>query len=253
LYCGDNQLISLNVSNNTALTGLGCSGNSLTSLNVSNNTALESLRCCGNQLTNMDVSNNTALERLYCSENQLTSLDVSYNTALEWFDCSDNQLTSLYVSNNTALFSLACGGNQLTSLDVSNNTLLQVLYIEDMPTLNHVCVWSIPFPPAGINVYREGSPNVYFTNECATNVQGEYKTNNTIDIYPNPSDDIINIEIENVNKAVLEIYSVGGRLVFSKELNSKIEKIDISGFPKGIYIIKVMQNSTVNVGKVVVR
>ena len=60
LVCSDNQLTSLDVSNNTALTWLSCEDNQLTSLNVSNNTALTMLSCYGNQLTSLDVSNNTA-------------------------------------------------------------------------------------------------------------------------------------------------------------------------------------------------
>ena len=40
--------------------------NQLTSLDVSNNTALTYLDCGNNQLTSLDVSNNTALEYLYC-------------------------------------------------------------------------------------------------------------------------------------------------------------------------------------------
>jgi Leucine-rich repeat (LRR) protein len=122
LNCSFNQLISLDVSNNTALTDLYCDGNQLTSLDVSNNTALTTLGCSGNQLTSLDVSNNTALIDLSCSNNQLTSLDVSSNTALTGLYCYGNQLTSLDVSNNTALTALSCGGNQLTSLDISGCT-----------------------------------------------------------------------------------------------------------------------------------
>ena len=45
---------------------LDCSTNQLTSLDVSNNTALTSLWCSGNPLTSLDVSNNTSLEYRYC-------------------------------------------------------------------------------------------------------------------------------------------------------------------------------------------
>jgi hypothetical protein len=86
-----------------------------------------------------------------------------------------------------------------------------------------------------------------------TNIQGDYKENNTINIYPNPSDDIINIDIENINNATIEIYDVNGTLIFSKALNSNFEKIDISGFSGGLYLVKVKQDSTVIIGKVVVR
>ena len=127
LSCYDNQLTSLDVSQNTALKQLACDHNQLTSLDVSQNTALERLNCYFNQLTSLDVSKNTALISLHCGSNQLTSLDVSHNTALTELLCHSNQLTSLDVSRNTALISLDCGYNQLTSLDVSRNTVLTSL------------------------------------------------------------------------------------------------------------------------------
>ena len=128
LYCSNNQLTSLDVSNNTKLESLSCGNNQLTSLDVSNNTKLELLSCDNNQLTSLDVSKNTALQLLDCGSNQLTSLDVSKNTALQYLYCEDNQLTSLDVSKNTALQVLKCYNNQLTSLDVSKNTALTILY-----------------------------------------------------------------------------------------------------------------------------
>jgi Leucine-rich repeat (LRR) protein len=128
LNCQFNQLTSLDVSSNTALTDLRCYSNSLTSLDLSSNTALDYLSCHYNQLTSLDVSGNTALDYLSCHYNQLTSLDVSANTALTYLYCYSNQLTSLDVSSNTALRTLHCYSNQLTSLDLSANTALTYLY-----------------------------------------------------------------------------------------------------------------------------
>ena len=115
LDCGYNNLTSLDVSKNTALTELNCSGNNLTSLDVSKNTALTWLDCGGNNLTSLDVSKNTALTELDCYDNNLTSLDVSKNTALTDLFCRENNLTSLNVSGCTALTDLSCGRNNLTS------------------------------------------------------------------------------------------------------------------------------------------
>ena len=92
LNCDDNQLISLDVSNNTALSSLICRSNQLTSLDVSANTALTILYVNGNQLTSLDVRANTALTRLRCHDNQLTSLDLSTNTTLTYLDCDNNLL-----------------------------------------------------------------------------------------------------------------------------------------------------------------
>ena len=118
LDCNSNQLTSLDVSSNTALTDLNCYNNQLTTLNVSGSTALTDLNCTYNQLTSLDVSSNTALTNLNCYDNQLTSLDVSSNTALTYLNCYDNQLTSLDVSSNTALTNLDCNTNQLTQVSV---------------------------------------------------------------------------------------------------------------------------------------
>jgi hypothetical protein len=83
------------------LTYLDCSSksfsnspNQLTSLDVSQNTALTVLKCSSNQLKSLDVSHNTALKELWCSSNQLKSLDVSHNTALELLYCNSNPTLS---------------------------------------------------------------------------------------------------------------------------------------------------------------
>ena len=48
-----------------------CYSNQLTSLDVSKNIALTWLECYENQLTSLDVSKNTALKTLYCYQNQI--------------------------------------------------------------------------------------------------------------------------------------------------------------------------------------
>ena len=78
------------------------------------------------------------------------------------------------------------------------------------------------------------------------------QSDKSIEIFPNPADDIINIEIENINNAIIEIYSISGKLVYSREVNTKFETIDISGYAKGVYLVKVILDREVMVGKVVV-
>ncbi len=89
--------------------------NNLTSLDVSKNTALTELNCSINNLTSLDVSKNTKLTLLSCYDNNLTSLDVSKNTALKFLCCDDNNLTSLDVSKNTKLTLLYCNSNNFSA------------------------------------------------------------------------------------------------------------------------------------------
>ena len=140
LYCYNNQLNTLDLSNNIELTHIDCHINQLTILDVSSNTALETLWCYGNQLTTLDVNANTALTYLYCDYNQLTTLDVSSNTALTYLDCNDNQLTALDVSANIALETMHCSNNQLVGLDASNNPSLTLLHIASNPNLSCIKV-----------------------------------------------------------------------------------------------------------------
>jgi hypothetical protein len=78
-------------------------------------------------------------------------------------------------------------------------------------------------------------------------------------IYPNPTENILNIEINNADNQPLEIeiYTVTGEVIYQKDYKNIaahfIEQVDLSGYAKGIYLVKVKQDRKVTVGKVVVR
>ena len=112
---------------------LFCGGNQLSSLDVSKNTILQELSCWNNQLTALDVSKNTLLQSLDCSGNGISSLDVTKNIKLYSLDCSGNQLTALDLTHNTKLDYLECHNNQLTTLDIRNQPRLVEAYNEGYP------------------------------------------------------------------------------------------------------------------------
>jgi Leucine-rich repeat (LRR) protein len=128
---------------------------------------LRMLVCPDNELTSLDITNCPQLRVVRCNNNQLQNLDVSNNTAITMLNCNGNGLTNLDVSNNLYLRSLCCNGNQLASLDISANKSIYTLSINEMPSLNQVCVWTNPFPPENVKVDMEGSPNVNFTTNCS--------------------------------------------------------------------------------------
>ncbi len=121
LYCHDNNLQTLDVSNCPKLDTLFCSGNQMTSLTIGNSTTLTYLRCEENNLQSLDVTGCPNLKYLFCEGNQLKSIDVSHNPVLETFKCHRNQISELNLSNNPLLWIFSCNDNPLQSLDVSNN------------------------------------------------------------------------------------------------------------------------------------
>lgn len=140
LDCGyDTDILSLNISNNTALKVLACHYTSLTSLDISNAPYLTELYCYGSWLEQLDVSNNIKLQELECWGNRMTSLDVSnkkitsldgieYFRYLERLDFSLNtNLTPPDLSKNEYLKLLVCCFANLETLDLSNNRYLEHL------------------------------------------------------------------------------------------------------------------------------
>jgi hypothetical protein len=81
-------------------------------------------------------------------------------------NCRNNILTNLELSNSPELKELLCSYNFLTSLDVRSCTSLELLELAYIPSLYKICVWTMPFPPAGVSVNMSESPNVYFTMDC---------------------------------------------------------------------------------------
>ncbi len=136
LFCSQNQLTNLNVSQNPALEQLLCSSNLITNLNLTQNINLKYLHCDYNSLQSLDLSQNTELIVVKCESNNLTSIDISHCVNLVNLDCGANSLTSIDVSQNNVLRWLNCGTNQITSLNVSQNSLLENLVCHYNPIGN---------------------------------------------------------------------------------------------------------------------
>ena len=271
--CAASQVTSLDVSQNTALTHLDCAFNQLANLDVSQNTALTLLRCMANQLTSLDVSQNTALIDLHCGANQLTSLDVNNNTALNYLSCYSNQITNLDINNNTSLTALWCFGNQLTSLDVSENTALIELHCSDNELTclnikngnNTNFIFFDATYNANLSCIEVDDPN--YSTQNWTNIDNivTFSTNcnypagcfstttiteqtNSINLYPNPTNNLITLDIEGYNGLVnVEVYDLTGKLLQTTTNTT----ISMGEYAKGIYVFKVAYGNVVEKLKVI--
>lgn len=79
LYCEENEITSLDVSNLTKLKLLSCQKNQLSKLDISQNTELTTLLCFKNDLKTLDIRNNTKLEYIYCG-NQSNPIKLKLTT-----------------------------------------------------------------------------------------------------------------------------------------------------------------------------
>ena len=69
--------------------------------------------------------------------------------------------------------------------------------------------------------------------------------NTEINIYPNPASDFIHIGnmAENLNKSVLNIYTLMGKLVQNETLSQNSSQIDVSGLSNGIYLMEIISDN----------
>ena len=104
------------------LTDLFCSDNNLTELDVSENPELKRLICYNNSLTSLNLNKNTKLESLNCNKNKLTVLDLRENKSLWWLRCNNNCLTSLDLRNNPKIMDLQVGSQRYQILANDDRT-----------------------------------------------------------------------------------------------------------------------------------
>ncbi len=79
--------------------------------------------------------------------------------------------------------------------------------------------------------------------------------NTNISIYPNPSSNNINIQIDEIaNKNfIIEIVDTSGKQLFKQKINQNTSIISIKNLTKGIYYIKVLNNNNSIVSKKIIK
>ena len=74
----------------------------------------------------------------------------------------------------------------------------------------------------------------------------------TLKMYPNPSDGNVSINLpEGNDKSIIRIESVNGSILMEKAHCGRSMQLDLSGFSDGLYIVKVISDDKIFIGKVI--
>jgi hypothetical protein len=65
----------------------------------------------------------------------------------------------------------------------------------------------------------------------------------TASVYPNPSNDMVNISLDKGELLKIELYSMTGKLLFKKDVNSKTYILNIGNYPSGSYLVRVFNKN----------
>ena len=75
----------------------------------------------------------------------------------------------------------------------------------------------------------------------------------TVSLYPNPSNDLINISFDKDQLQKIELYDTTGKLLFKKDLNTNTYALNITNYPSGVYFVRVFNQNNVFVNKQIIK
>ena len=170
----NNNVSSIDVSQNTMLTELWMRFNQVSSLNLKQNINLSILVCGSNQLTELDLSKNVALTQFTCENNNITTIDVkngnNHNIPGIFFRVNDNPIECINVDDvayssafwpaeYSSYFSEHCDAYSTYVPDDNFEQRLITLGHDSGPLDNYVSTANINTIPS-LNLYNEGIANL---------------------------------------------------------------------------------------------
>lgn len=155
----------------------------------------------------------------------------------------------IYIIQNEALASLSGMDNidasSIILLDIHGNSSLSMCEVQS------ICDYLVN-PNGSILIYDNatGCNNKYEVElACGVGMEENNISENQLNIYPNPSSD--NITIETLTKGNISILNLKSQELLKKEITSPSTTIDVRGLTNGIYIVKVIGEKGIQVGKFV--
>jgi len=150
-----------------------------------------------------------------------------------------------YDTTGNVIWAKSSGGNgsdRITSITEDNFGNIRVAGYFNSPSLN--------FGNILLNNSMQDWTNDIFVANLSS-LAGIYVTskNDDIMVYPNPANN--NINILSHQQSTLEILNIQGQTVLQEQILQEKTNIDISGFAKGIYILRLYSNDKTAVIKIV--
>ena len=238
LNCFDNQIYTLDVTQNLNLKYLICTLNNLSTLDLTQNLMLIDLFCSSNPLNSLDITQNLSLEKLLCGNTGISSLNLSQNTSLIHLECYNNQINALDISQNTFLTYFTCSNNLLTTLNVQNGNNTNFSFYASTGNSNLICI-QVDNPLWSNSNWTNIDAIASFSTNCSVGItESGNKINATI--YPSPTKGYFIVDIVNFNpqnNTNILLVDISGKVVLQSHVVKEFSKIDVSSIPKGFYTL----------------
>jgi hypothetical protein len=170
----------------------------------------------GNGMVIITYNNNTPDTSTILANFTITSNEVATGTTYRWLDCDNSNVA--IVGETAVNYVPITNGNYAVEVTVSGCT--------DTSACQNITIVDV-----GVNE----------------------TVNDPISIYPNPTQNIINVNFGNIQGVVnYTITSIEGRVIeYQQNVTTKDISIDLSNENKGIYLLKIENSTGINVYKIV--
>lgn len=175
----------------------------------------------------------TTVQKVYQSSNRCDSLVSQKLTIIKSINLpirGFNQITDLNVNYYYAVDSIA---NVTYSWEVNNGQIISG---------NNSNLVEVKWNGSGslkCYTYFDSTCLSYSSFDVNMFVGIDDEINSEIKIYPNPTSDILTLELTNTNEAQkISLYNVHGRLILEKYINDTTE-LDVSDLESGVYMLRI--------------
>jgi len=264
---GDADVIITGVqANDTKLTRLYLN-DGLGSYTVDTNTDFEDLQA--DDIDVADTDNDGDLDILMSGQNtNFVPRTILYlnNGIGQFTELTDNNLQQTFVGAN-AIADLDNDGDQdILIMGSTNSNIFNIVYenlgnneFEPVQTLGGEYIADCIIEdfngddlPDIIIQGLVDNTNFYWNTSEILGIQDQF-AKQLLTIYPNPSNDIINISSIEDQLLKIELYSMTGSLIFKTDLNSNIYALNISNYPIGTYLLRVFSQYNGIINKKIVK
>jgi len=244
----------------TGFTGLNLNYNDMaTVLDLSANLAIQTLTLegCASLSTITMPGAGSQLVIFLAPDAALTALDLSDNVLLGSLNVRANQLTALDLSANTALTILDCnnqGGDatSLTSLDMRNGNNANVTSFNSDSNNNLTCIFVDDASEPNLGTWSIDSNSNFVEDQGQCDLLGtDDKTLTAFSMYPNPARSSFSI-LSKTQSSKLDVYSITGKLVLTKELSFGENEVGITSLSSGVYLARFTSENRSETKKLIV-
>ncbi len=159
-----------------------------------------------------------------------------------------------YYNYTDTYLEITNGGTTLTVCPTASTQEERFLFIVnpllDSSTTNNKVFYEITADLKGLWLWGDDVNEKLFFTKNVLNV-AKLNLGELVKIYPNPAQDYIEIETNNIVIFNISIFDINGKQLFSENRNNK--KIDISKLNKGLYFIKIKTNKATITKKLILR